>query len=317
MVRRMSEIGEVQRGELASMVRSGRVHSAYLLEGPDGSGAAETGIWLARRLLCTALPVDRAGPGDDPCEICHGCRLSRCDGATAAHPDLHVVRGDGSTLKVDAVRALQKALSLTANEQGRRIGLLFDAEQLNLAAANALLKTLEEPPAATTLILVARSAAGLPATIHSRSTRVRFAPLGESALREALEASGCAADEARLAAALGGSSLHAARQWLELQGAQAREMLDQLASLEPARSAALDVAEGFRGAGVREKALLFLDVYALLARDDLRAAVASRDAAATERALARIEAVQRARRELEKRNVNPQLTVESLLLAAR
>jgi DNA polymerase III subunit delta' len=310
MVRRMSEIGEVQRGELARMVRSGRVHSAYLLEGPDGSGAAQTGIWLARRLLCT-------GEGADPCESCRGCRLSRSNGETFAHPDLHVVRGDGSTLKVDAVRGLQKALSLTANEQGRRVGLLFDAEQLNLAAANALLKTLEEPPAGATLILVARSATGLPATIPSRTTRVRFAPLAESILREALEASGCASDEARLAAALGGSSLTAARQWLETQGAQAREMLAQLESLEPTRSAALDVAEAFRGSGVREKALLFLDVYALLSRDDLRAAVTSQDAGATERALARIEAAQRARRELEKRNVNPQLTVESLLLAAR
>jgi DNA polymerase-3 subunit delta' len=299
---------EQLRNELARALLSERVHGAYLFEGPPGTAARETAIWFARLLLCRQ-------PGSEPCERCHSCGLSRWTDEGPQHPDLHWIAASGGLLRIDAVRGLQRQLGLTAHQGGRRVGLLLEADQLNLAAANALLKTLEEPAQGVVLILAARSAAPLPPTVCSRLTRVRFSPQSEDTVRRALQSAGMSAEDAALAAALGGGSVAAARAWSEAQLEAARGYWSRLAALgEQPLSAVLDLAEGFRGSGAREQVLLLLDVHAAWARARLRAAVAAADAGATERWLGRLEAGQRTRRELERRNLNPQLAVEALLL---
>jgi DNA polymerase-3 subunit delta' len=299
------------RDELRRMRRSGGVHGAYLFEGPPGTGRNETALWFARLLLCR-------GDEDDPCGRCGDCRRSGVGSEEPAmHPDLHQLEPDGATLKIDQVRALQARLSLVANEGGRRVGLILGAEKLNEAAANALLKTLEEPPRDTTLILVATSGDTLPPTIRSRTVRLRFARQPESEVAAALIADGLPEADAALAAALGGGSVTAARAWAEASLDDAREMRDALLDAGQAQaSAALDFAEGFRGgAPARARCELLLAVHAAVARQQIEEALRADDRAATERWLERAESAERARKEMARRNLNPQLIAEGLLLA--
>jgi DNA polymerase-3 subunit delta' len=299
------------RGELARAVREQRTHGAYLFEGPPGTPAEECALWFARLLLCRE-------PRDEPCEHCHSCALSRGGVGASQHPDFHAIRPEGVALRVDAVRGLQRVLGLAAHEGGRRVGVVLEADLLNLAAANALLKTLEEPSAGVVLILVARSAAALPATVRSRLTRVRFAAPSEDELRRMLEGAGFDPADARLAAALGGGSLASARRWAQTHLETARAFARELETLRVRPvSAVLDLAEGFRGSGAREQVLLFLDVHGAVGRARLRAHLAAGDTAGAEDCLTELEAAQRTRRELERRNLNPQLAIEALLLAER
>src|SRR5882672_884325 len=173
--------GEV-RAELARARASDRVHGAYLFEGPAGTGKTETALWFARLLLCKG-----AEPGAlEACGRCHDCRLFAAD----AHPDLHRVEPDGARIKVEAIRELRAGLSLVANERGRRVALIAQAEKLRAEAANALLKTLEEPPPGTVLLLVTSAAEVLPRTLRSRTLRVRFPAWSQGAIAAALEAEG-------------------------------------------------------------------------------------------------------------------------------
>jgi DNA polymerase-3 subunit delta' len=110
------------RTELARARASGRVHSAYLFEGPPGTGKRETALWFARLLLCKRVGADST----EPCGACHDCHLlgarDRQPGSQPSHPDLHWVLADGALIKIDAVRDLRAALSLVANERGHRSG---------------------------------------------------------------------------------------------------------------------------------------------------------------------------------------------------
>jgi len=305
------------RAELLRARASGQVHGAYLFEGPPGAGKLALATFFARLLLCKAATP--AGP----CGRCHDCHLLAAgagEGGRISHPDLHWVEADGGRIKIDAVRELRAALALSANEGGRRVGLLPEAEKLRVEAANALLKTLEEPPPGAVLILVASAAELLPRTLRSRTLRLRFAPWTEDAVRAQLVAEGVAEDDATLAAALGGASPDAARAWAERSLDEAREMRALLAGIGAlGATELLDFAETFRkpGEAGRERARLFLEVEAAHARASAAAAVEAGDARALARWLDAFDAAARARRELDARNLNPQLVVEGLLLDLR
>ncbi|MFQ5697961.1 MAG: ATP-binding protein [Myxococcota bacterium] len=309
----MDELGQArQRSELAGGVRSGRVHGAYLFEGVPGTGRRATAIWFARLLVCQEA-------GDTPCERCGGCRRSapRDDAPLGGHPDLHWLWAPGGSLRIEDVRSLQRALYLAPNEGGRRVVILGGAERLGLGAASALLKSLEEPPPQTTWILIAEHASTLPTTIRSRTTRIRFRTDPESEVAAKLESEGVAAPDARLAAALGGGSLVAARSWIDANLAGARELRQALADvLESSDSELLDLAESFRGSGdaARARVELALSVYSAVAREQAEAAVERGDRAALDHWLGRFEAAGRARRSWSTRNRNVQLVFEGLLL---
>jgi DNA polymerase-3 subunit delta' len=308
------------RTELARARGRGQVHGAYMFEGPPGTGKLETALWFARLLLCK-----RVGPEAlEPCGACHDCHLLAArDGqpdALPSHPDLHWVLADGARIKVDAVRELRSALSLVANERGRRVALIPEAEKLRAEAANALLKTLEEPPEGAVLILVTSSAHALPPTLRSRTMRVRFVPWSEAAVRAELAADGMPESDAAIASALGGASPAAARAWAETSLEDARAMHAFLGAIgEVGATEILDFGETFRrpGEAGRDRARLFLEVDAAFARARAEAAAGSGDARALERWLRVFEAASRARSELDRRNLNPQLVVEGLLLELR
>jgi DNA polymerase-3 subunit delta' len=302
------------RLELRQARHAGRVHSAYLFEGPRGTGKSETALWFARLLLC-------AEPGPDPCEQCRECRRSALhehEGRSRPeHPDLLWVEPDRGIVRIDQIRALQRALDLVPNEGGWRAALIFGAERLRVEAANALLHTLEEPPARTTLLLVAERAEALPRTVRSRVIRLRFQPEPEEAVARALEAGALPAEEARIAAALGGGGREGAQQWAEAHLESAREFQEWVVEA-PSRtdSEILEFAAGFRGGREesRERVELFLDVHAAVARDQVHEALEREEVEAVDRWLRQAERAVEARRELVRRNLNAQMLVESLLL---
>ena len=154
------------------LARRDRWPHALLVTGPAGIGKRSLARWLARALLCESPEVNGA-----PCGTCPGCRYA----AAGAHPDLRIVepvevtdeeRKPVEWIVVDRIRALLHWAELTSHRGGAKVALIEPAERMNAAAANALLKTLEEPPADTYFVLVSHQPGRLPATIVSRCQRM-------------------------------------------------------------------------------------------------------------------------------------------------
>jgi DNA polymerase-3 subunit delta' len=147
-----------------------RFPHALLLTGPAGVGKRRLLEALAHSLLCHGTLA-----GGWACGQCPDCRLL----AAGTHPDLARVgpdeEGKSGEIKVDAIRALAGAESLTAHRGGWKLILIDPAHRLNTSAANALLKTLEEPAPSTLLCLVSEQPSRLPATIRSRCQVLRLA----------------------------------------------------------------------------------------------------------------------------------------------
>lgn len=158
-----------------------RVPHAYLFCGPEGIGKKRTALALAQFLECTAM-------GEDACGSCPACRKVAHD----RHPDVHFfqpmarTKGAAAKIYIDQVRDLQGAISLKAMEGRKKIMIVDDADRMVDQAANALLKTLEEPPGDALLILIAAFPDLLPATILSRSRKVRFQPLSDESVTQVL-----------------------------------------------------------------------------------------------------------------------------------
>lgn len=149
-----------------------RVAASYLFAGEEGIGKRLTALNFAKALNCAA-PVALGGGGHDACDRCASC--VKMD--AGAHPDLTVVEADGPMIKVDAIRALEETLSFRSLEGGMKAVIIDNAERMNAEAANAFLKTLEEPAPGTLIVLVSSAPDRLPLTIRSRCSRVNFRPL--------------------------------------------------------------------------------------------------------------------------------------------
>ncbi len=186
---------------------------ALLVHGPRGIGKHALALAFAQGLLCESPRADALACGD-----CPGCRYA----LAGQHPDLMRLEllafdQDAGTLQavdtiaIDRVRALTEFVQLTSHRQGAKVAVIAPAERMNAAAANALLKTLEEPPPGTYLILVSAQPGRLPPTILSRCRKLA-APLPTSAeARSWLTAQGVERPELVLAQA-GGAPLAALAQ---------------------------------------------------------------------------------------------------------
>ncbi len=204
---------------------TGRLHHGWLLTGPRGVGKATLAWRIARFLLATPAPDDSGGLFGDPppapatMDIAPDHPVARRLRA-GAEPGLFLLRrgpndrGDrlSADIRVDEVRRLKSFLHLSAADGGRRIVIVDAADELNIAAANALLKLLEEPPAGATLLLVSHQPSALLPTIRSRCRELRLAPLSPGDLALALRAAGGdPADAAALAVLSAGSAGEAVR----------------------------------------------------------------------------------------------------------
>ncbi|MGE0453521.1 MAG: ATP-binding protein [Vicinamibacteria bacterium] len=208
---------------LGRAIVASRFPPAILLAGPEGVGKRTLALAAARAVLCAGDPpgcgacahcrrIDRslaalgewqrdaAGRTDDPTRLNH-----------RVHPDLVLVEPWKTGIKIDQIRDLVGEIASSPFEARSRVFVIDDAHLMNEAAANALLKSLEEPPQSSHLVLVSASPQNLLPTIRSRCQLLRCGPIASAALeRRLVEAHALAPEEARLRVALAGGSLKAA-----------------------------------------------------------------------------------------------------------
>ncbi len=181
-------------GLLRGILKTGVIAHCYLFSGEDGVGKTLAAHEFAKALICRETEADSCG-------VCSACR--RIDSGT--HPDVQVIGGDDRQIKIDQVRLIETCLSRKSFEGGLKVVVVKDADTMNPAAANAFLKTLEEPPDSSILILVSSRSDLLPETIRSRTQKILFYPLPKTEIEKVLSAQ--SVPDAELRAVLSGGRL--------------------------------------------------------------------------------------------------------------
>lgn len=220
-----------QQQELRCLLSAGRLPHALLFSGPEGVGKRLVGRLVAAAVLCER-PRDGA-----PCGVCPSCLAL----AAGGHPDYYElvpeVRGKGTrTIRIESIRELTELASRYPVLSDRRVLLIDSAETMNEAAANSLLKTLEEPPGQVTFILLTGARSSLLDTIVSRCMPVAFGMLAVEEMQPLLIERGLPPEEAAALAALSDGSVGRALALYEGGGLarrdEALDFLQGLSSLE-------------------------------------------------------------------------------------
>ena len=184
---------------LLGSIGTARVATTYLFTGESGIGKRLAAIEFAGAVNClnpvrvtrnpqpaTRNPKSAARSPQpeylDACDSCSSCRKF----SSLLHPDLKVVEPDGGLIKIDAIREVQEFLSFTPYEGRKKVVIIDGAECMNPSASNAFLKTLEEPPPDSMIILITMAPDRLLDTIRSRCFVVRFSPLSIGACKEVI-----------------------------------------------------------------------------------------------------------------------------------
>jgi DNA polymerase-3 subunit delta' len=226
-------LGSVEQ-RLIRMRQQGRLPTGLLLQGALGTGAEPLAGFVAQLALCRA---------DAPaCGVCRDCRMVEA----LQHPDFTWVRPleDSKVIRVEQIRELTEALVLTAHAAGVSVAVLNPADAMNANAANALLKTLEEPRAGVTLVLVSAAPSRLPATILSRCQRLRVPTPTRAQALAWLAAQKPSADWGEVLDVLGNAPLLA----LDIDPAELRRVREEsLAALMQARRGQLDLSATAEG----------------------------------------------------------------------
>lgn len=254
---------------------TGRLHHAWMLTGPRGVGKATLAWRIARFVLATPEAGEGglfgAPPPPETLDIPDDHPVARRLRALAEPRAWLLRRGpnDKETalsqfITVDEVRKMKSFFALSAADGGARVAIIDSVDEMNTAAANALLKLLEEPPAGAIFLLISHQPARLLPTIRSRCRELRLAPLAPDALSQALAQAGGAVDpQAQAALAeLGGGSVGEAFRLTNLDGldtyAGLVALLGTLPRLDRARALALAETAAARGAGETFDLILFL-----------------------------------------------------------
>lgn len=182
------------------LVRRGRLAHAYLFVGPSGVGKKLFASELAKAMLC-----EHAGGKLEACDQCASCTLVNA----GTHPDVMMAARpeEKNDLPIETIRDLTEKLYLKSARGGYKIAIIDDADEFNDASANCFLKTLEEPPPKSLLILLATDPERQLSTIVSRCQVVRFAPLPAALISELLVERGVDAEKARRVAKMSAGSL--------------------------------------------------------------------------------------------------------------
>src|ERR1051325_9705657 len=153
---------------LRSALMNGRLHHAYLFAGPEGVGKRKIAFSFAKVIHCSETPGD----------FCNGCaNCARIDAGN--HPDVRFLEplAGKKEISIQQIRDIENELNFRSFSGKRKVAVIDPATLMNLSAQNALLKTLEEPPQDSLLILVAANGGGLLPTLRSRCLLLPFAPL--------------------------------------------------------------------------------------------------------------------------------------------
>lgn len=170
-------------GFLKTVLDNGCLGHAYLFHGTDGIGKQQVALRLAQTILCEQNRDERAA---DSCGACRGCLQV----VARTHPDFLLIEPDrelaNPQIKIEQIRELESQVVYRPLIAARKVFIIDEADRLTIGAANALLKTLEEPPTHALFLLVTSRIDALPATIRSRCQRLRFSPPSEEQVQRAL-----------------------------------------------------------------------------------------------------------------------------------
>jgi DNA polymerase-3 subunit delta' len=326
-----------------------RLPHAMIFAGPAGVGKCTLALLVAQSLNCLS-PVQ-----GEACGRCSACRrilamiegrhleclslkgegfcgdCANCRARAKRHPDIRLVEPEKTTISIEQVRDLINEIAFQPLEARCRVVIFDPAEQMKIEAHNSLLKTLEEPPSRTVLVLVTTNPYMLLETIRSRSRILQFGGIPQDQIeRYLVDYEGRAPEEARLAAALSGGSLAAA---LDLNTQQYREIRQQALRFMSLifRRGSFSDASALIARATKEKQIFqaWLEAATALLQDIYYAAiwpgrVGQRDLADELKPLARavprstvvaaIEAFAKLRNDL-RVNVNRQLALEAVFIA--
>jgi DNA polymerase-3 subunit delta' len=312
---------------LRRALASDHVHHAYMFEGPDGVGKELAAFGLAQALVC-----ERRGPGQpDACGTCRACAraVPRPEERRPVHPDVVVLeRGlyepttigrrtpETQDLSIDQVRTLVLARAAFPPHEGRaKVFIVRRADELSVSAANALLKTLEEPGDRTHFVLLSSVPDSMLPTIRSRTLRVRFGALPDDVIATLLRDRGIAQPES-LARGAGGSMAAALLASDPEASARREEFVSRaLAALDGrSLSQALELAEETKKV-TKDVLVSQLESFALALGAEARSTAAAPGRAA-ETAAARHALALAALRQLDG-NASAQLAFEAMMIRMR
>ncbi len=278
------------RAYLARSLEGERIAHAYLFSGREGIGKR----LVAREFVLALLEAGEKGEAE---RILKGI-----------HPDFREMRPEKGTISIDKVREAQEWLSLAPMEGKRKVLLMDQAHTMNRESANAFLKTLEEPPPSSTIILVTSMANQLLPTILSRCQILRFSPLPEEVVKEVLLEMGVDPSRAQEAASMAQGSVGKA---LELAKGKKEELLERAKKLYEGTLSPLSAVEYRAWKRNREDVIKFLGFLRTMLRQEMEKGDRSPSLWEKHKLLARVE------ENLYQYNLNPQLTLEYLELKWR
>ncbi len=165
---------------LSGTLRTGKIPNAFLFIGDPYIGKTETAIAYAKALNCNNMTLSKDSEEFEFCNQCQSCK--KID--ALVHPDVKLILPEKEVLTVNLIREIEEFIYYRALESKYKVVIVKEAHRMNISAANAFLKTLEEPPLNTTIILTCENIYSLPEPLISRCFKIYFTPLPKKAMED-------------------------------------------------------------------------------------------------------------------------------------